>query len=653
MKSSLWMVSALAIMWAPCVTARRATDYVTVENGIFRQCGRPWAPYGVFYRPVSSMVTAGPERDWVAHYDPVEVETDLRLMKQMGFNTIRIMASTYYHADHPKVDWSTFPTPQTSYKARLHDLLDRLKRHGMKAQVYVHLYPEGGRWVLPLFDFVDDPVKRAQSLQMARKFITECDLARRPEVLAWELDWEPHVGDQDVRNGRKWPGHVTPIKLWNRWIVDQYGSVDAANRCWGYLGPMVDTPEGPLVSAPSDDELFGDGVWTRKSVAYRRFIEELINKRYALLRDVFREIAPHHLLTAQRICLMGKVPHNRNLPYPVRHTTAFLDYTGYTFSPHTTWGLFDEEVYRNDPIRFWSQGFGVRYNRMNKPSIFMEFGASTYNPNLIDDVALQERIQALHYERMQEIATMFGADGALAWWWIGRRPMYDGDPEVSDWGILRPDRSEKPVTEVIRAWSGRMRNPPEFRADGITTVNEYAHADEADVYIGGARAFARLLKDGKRPDVRTLDQGADSRTCSLRCLCSALSHRIGPRRALSAAFGPFRAWSAGTWRAVEYGALAPRDKDMQWRLRVEIGNTGEARWLDRQTAEGKSGTVGLRWRAGDRSGFVPVTACVEPNHTCFLSVSLPADLPAGTSVTLQMEAMERTVFGELFRCVLR
>ncbi|MHB1458793.1 MAG: cellulase family glycosylhydrolase, partial [Armatimonadota bacterium] len=308
----------------------KSDDFVKVDGTEFRLDGKKWIPFGTFYRPVSSQVKTGPERDWIANYDPAEIDRDLDLMKELGFNTVRIMTSVYYHIEHQKENWATYPTPETSYKARMDDFLTRLGKRGMKVQIFIHCLPDGSRYGMSLFEFINDKVKRDQSIAMVKKFITECELGNRPEILAYELDWEPHVGNEGTRNGTQWKDYYTPLVLWNRWIVDQYGSAGNAEKLWGYIGSTIDSPHGPLVSAPTDDQVFSDGEWTRKSVAYRRFIEELINKRYAFLKQGIREVDRKHLLMAQRVCLIGKVPHNKNISFPVRHTSAFLDYYGYT-----------------------------------------------------------------------------------------------------------------------------------------------------------------------------------------------------------------------------------------------------------------------------------------------------------------------------------
>lgn len=624
-------------------------DFVKVDGTEFRLNNKKWIPFGTFYRPVSSQVKSGPERDWIANYDPAEIERDLDLMKELGFNTVRIITSVYYHVEHQKENWATYPTPETSYKARMDDFLGKLGNRGMKAQIFIHCLPDGSRYGMDLFDFIYDKEKRDQSISMAKKFITECRLSNRPEILAYELDWEPHVGHEGLRNGTQYQGYYTPLTLWNRWIVDQYGSVADAEKLWGYTGQIIDSPHGPLVSAPTDEQVFGDGVWTRKSVAYRRFIEELINKRYAFLKEGIRKVDKNHLLMAQRVCLIGKVPHNKMISYPVRHTSAFLDYYGYTFSPHETWSLFDLDTYLKDDDLFTRQGIGVLYNKTNKPVIFDEFGSTTYLPDFPYTEEHLEKKQVLHYRRMFETAERFGADGMLAWWWIGKRPMYDNDPEVSDWGILRPDGTKKPVFDEIKSWSERMRSIPSYKPDSEIVVDDFAHADENDTYIEGKQLVLDAVKAGKHPKVITPYTGTNSRDCSLVCLCGLRSHTMCPKRALNAAFGIIEINTGDGFKNIEYGDTVKLSKSKTIHFRVSVANTAEALWLNAEDCGSDKGSVSLVLDVNSTKKVISIPHQVENNTTCMIDFTVPALITDTAEATLRMTSLGRCDFGEVFK----
>ena len=125
-----------------------------------------------------------------------------------------------------------------------------------------------------------------------------------------------------------------------------------------------------FISPPTDDEEVTDGEPTKKCVAYRRFVTELINTKYAYLTDTIPSTDPNHLLTAQRVAFVSVIPFSdKTIAYPLRHTIAYLDYFGYTFSPHDTWGLWDENEYRTNVERFRKQGFAIRCAACNKPVI--------------------------------------------------------------------------------------------------------------------------------------------------------------------------------------------------------------------------------------------------------------------------------------------
>ncbi|MHB1456278.1 MAG: glycoside hydrolase 5 family protein, partial [Armatimonadota bacterium] len=361
------------------------------------------------------------------------------------------------------------------------------------------------------------------------------------------------------------------------------------------------------------------------------------------------EVDRKHLLMAQRVCLIGKVPHNKNISFPVRHTSAFLDYYGYTFSPHETWSLFDLDDYRNNNDLFIRQGIGVLYNKTNKPVIFDEYGSSTYMPDFPYDEDHLEKKQVLHYRRMFETAERFGADGMLAWWWIGRRPMHDSDPEVSDWGILHHDGSKKPVFEEIKSWSKQMQSIPAYKPDTEIVLDDFAHADENDTYIEGKQLVLDAVKAGKHPKVVTPYTGSDSANCSLACLYGLRSHIQCPKRALNAAFGVIQVDTGSGFKSVEYGDTINFSPGKPIRFQISVANTAEALWLDEATAGTGKGCVAFTWDIGGSKGKVPISKSVESNTTTIIEFAVPAPDSNSADLVFRMTSLRRCDFGEIFK----
>lgn len=606
--------------------------FVQVKNEQFYVGDSRWFPFGVMYRPLYAQPGVGQEpKDWIEYYDPKAIDEDLDLMQSLGLNAVRLMDDESFNNNHRDKNWATFPTANDSYKTRFGDFLDRLGKRGMKAQLFMHYTPEGSRYIPGVFDLVGNRKTREQSMALIQKIISELGLAHRPEIWSYEIDWEPHVASENTRNSKR------ALEMWNRWIIDQYGSARNATKSWGYLGKTVTIDDINYISAPSNDEVVNDGQWTKKSVAYRRFLTELINKKYAYLRRAIKEVDTNHLINAQRCAFLGRIPdHDSTILYPIRHTYAYLDYFGYTFSPYDTWGLFDENEYHNNDDKFRKQGFAVRYSKYGVPVIFTEYGASTWYKDFPEQTEEHlELIQRLHYQRMLEIGREFGIDGTLAWWWVGKRPMSKGDGEWSDWGIRRMDGTLKPCSETIKEQGKLISNSSEYKSDSTIIVDEFAHANESDTYIEGKDAFLKALQEGKAPDVCSQYEGTDSGTCPLTRLDGS-EDGFGPVRALDSSLGVVEVLDAsGKWVDVQYGDRIAVGSGVA-KLRMEAANTGDAQWL--------AGSVALVVKTDSTERIIPITRAVNANRR----IVIEAQLPPG-SVSLRMRAISRCDFGEVLR----
>lgn len=634
--AALIAFACIALAVAPALASG---PFVSIKGTRFQLNGKNWTPFGAMYTPLYAQPGEGKEpKDWIVDYDPKAIDEDLGLMQSLGMNAVRILDSEKFNNDHRHENWATYPTRSTSYKARFNDFLDRLGKAGMKAQLFLHYTPEGSRWIHSPLELAGDRKVREQSLALIRKTITELGLASRPELWSYEVDWEPHIGGE--------AGRSTPnaLRLWNNWIIDQYGSVANARKSWGYVGKTLKVNGGRFIGPPTDDELLSDGEWTKKCVAYRRFIIELINRKHAYLADTIRSVDPNHLIMAQRVAFVSVIPFSdKIIAYPLRHTIAYLDYFGYTFSPHDTWGLWNDKPYRTDTDRFRKQGFAIRYAACGKPVIFDEYGASTWykeHPELKE--APMETIQQLHYGRMLEVGHEFGISGALAWWWVGKRPMSKGDNEWSDWGIRRMDGTLKPAAETIKEWAPRLKSTPDYQADSDLVVDEFAHANENQTNIQGKADFLAMLKEGKHPNVVSQYHGTDSATCPLTRLDGSETGP-GPIRSLDSCLGVVRVLDAeGKWIDVQYGDIIRVSSDTV-QARLLPANTGDAKWLTRGP-----GRVALVAESGGSEIEQPIPRDVAPDQAVPMSIHLRAG-----QVKLRMRSVGRVDFGEVLRFTLR
>lgn len=67
--------------------------------------------------------------------------------------------------------------------------------------------------------------------------------------------------------------------------------------------------------------------------------------------------------------------------------------------------------------------------------------------------------QAKHYKAFYEMLIKSCADGIFSWWYPGGFRV----GENSDFGIINPDGSDRPVTKVIREYAPKFINGPLLR----------------------------------------------------------------------------------------------------------------------------------------------------------------------------------------------
>ena len=99
--------------------------------------------------------------------------------------------------------------------------------------------------------------------------------------MAYDTIWEPgnYVFQGDRRAG--WD------EQWRDWVIEQYGSIAAAEAEWGVAGRR--DAQGRLMSPP-DEHFRADGPWRTMLAAYRRFMDDLTsskwNRAHSQLRDI-------------------------------------------------------------------------------------------------------------------------------------------------------------------------------------------------------------------------------------------------------------------------------------------------------------------------------------------------------------------------------
>lgn len=433
----------------PTRTASLA-HFVRVEGGEFVLDGKPWRPVGVNFWPgwVAGQRTDRYWRGWLSpdQYDPELVQRDLEICHRLGFN---VMSVQYTRPDEGPA---------------LNDFLIRCRNLGIKANVFL-------AYAHPLFF---DPKELQQLLAAA-------DLRGNDTVFAFDVAWEPRMGDYNQR--KAWDPQ------WHQWLQEQYGSIAHAETVWGMKAPRDANGE---VTGPSDQQLSQDGPWRPFVAAYRRFLDDLISRGYA---KVVRFLRPYGPLIGARSGYGG----NGSLsvagvaPFDLLSGAAHLDF----ISP---------EGYALDGEwpQFRGGGFTAAYARWagnGKPVFWAEFGRSVLpaNPQHLKE-------QASYYDKMCRLIVDTGSNGTAAWWFPGGLRI----DEHSDFGIISPDGT--PRTAALRLSQLATDELPKATVDPQPNVwLEIDRDSDARGYAGLYQRYlpiyARLREEGKVPGVKTRGTG--------------------------------------------------------------------------------------------------------------------------------------------------
>ena len=395
----------------------RHPHFVTAAHGLFYLRGKPWYAFGVNFWPESSMAQEnwGLYQSWLsrAAYDPQTVRRNLDDVKALGFNTISI---AYDRRDNP---WNLLDVLAQARKLGLKVNLSLAGIDGLPGE-------SGGPGTFQL-----KPVKRLMDL---------LHLPENSTVFAYDIAWEPHWGSHRSRS------RFDP--LWRRWIIKHYGSIKHAEVVWRCPVPR----QHGRITNPLDRQFVagGHGKAALMIRAYNRFLDGLLKRCYGRARALIRRMDPHHLVSF-RMSMAGDPGRNPYYDYGfynfqgLRHVVDIFEPEGY--------GVMTTRRRAGDKIIFT-----VQYARAVNPSlpvVYAEFGVSAWNHQLHRDTISGEEHVAQVYTRFYKSVLRAGANGAICWWFPGGYRY----GERSDYGIINPDRSWRPVSYVIHEFAKQMKAP--------------------------------------------------------------------------------------------------------------------------------------------------------------------------------------------------
>ncbi len=309
-------------------------------------------------------------------YRPETIEDDLKTIANLGFNLVSIHMM------------STGDSPSTKTCLNISDFLNRAQKYGLLVNMYI-----GTSSLLP----ISDPSRLAILPKV-------CGLAGNPALFAYDIAWEPHFGGEKERKSLQ--------GKWLAWLKSGYTTFTEVDRIFGGNHDL-----------PLDKELCSDTP-NIKVAAFRRFLDDVVNRNYRDVRFAIRSVDATHLIGVRSgYGGNGSKSHCIYAPVDLRAGVKHLDFVSpeaYALSQID----FSELMYRGQ--------FTTAYADVGKPIFWAEYGTNT-DGSCKD---CNENVQVNFFLNMYTMMRSTGSNGGAGWWFVGIRPQSHADNEKSDFGII-------------------------------------------------------------------------------------------------------------------------------------------------------------------------------------------------------------------------
>lgn len=414
--------------------------------------------FGVNYMPRSSagMDTHEEFEHYVSAfaYDPKIIETDLLRMVDIGINAVSI----FMHYE-----------PSINSNNILH-LVELCKRHGL--YVVLSIRPHANP-----FDF---------NVSEVSKMITTYGFETNDTIIGYDIAWERYVGTYEPCYGN-FLGRKSFDDGFRKFLLSHYETFENAERFFGckltrnQKGEVISPTDDMLRSANQDDEHL------TLIAVYRRYIDGAVAAAHLRACDFIKSIDKNHLITARSgdastIPLVDPGIYG----YDFASTALALDFTA------------PESYALSDDINSMRQGvFTNIYSRYANPNAvvqWMEFGKSIWTGSNFTDNSTSLKFQADYYKSFFDMLMLGHTSGLYAWWWAGGYRI----GENSDFGIISPDGSDRPVTKVFREYAKKFLDAPP-----LSNPNCFIEIDR-DLYPDGLRGMYNAVE---APLFRALGEG--------------------------------------------------------------------------------------------------------------------------------------------------
>ena len=438
-------------VWKP----KAKPAFIEAREGGFWLRGAPWKVNGVNYMPSSGIGLANYRyfEGWLGRgaYDPEVIARDLRRIKAMNLNAV-----------------SVFIEHNSLGAQHLLDFLRRCEALGLHVnQALRPGTPMNFRW------------------RQMKEIIEHYRLAENDTVFAYDLAWEPSHGSE-AQQESAYSG------LWNQWVAKRYTSLSAAEKRWGVPAPRAEA-DSATISIPPMTELTRDGKWRKLAADYRLFLDDLLREKYSAARQLVKSIDPHHAVSFRM----------SNTGDPLYNWDAALAYDFYGLADAVD--IWAPEAYGRigDWARVRAGDFTAAYARLcdsSKPLTWAEMGFSAWDMNRMAPNPEKLAFEGHYYADFYRMLVESGSDGVFFWWYPGGFRL----GENSDFGIINPDGTDRPMTKVIRS-----EGPKFLKARKPGKPNYWIAVDRDrdarglfGIYEAASAEFWKAMTDGRQPALK-------------------------------------------------------------------------------------------------------------------------------------------------------
>ena len=535
-------ISHEIVFWSPKPESERR--YITIENNEFMRDGKPLRLYGVNFMPSSGIAVNLEQQNYfeqyvsLESYDPDVFYKDLLRVKDIGFNAVSVFV---YHDT----------AMDTNNMLHLIDMCDKL---GLVVDLSIRPYADP-------FNLNDgeviDMIKALHSSEL-------------DNIVAYDVAWERYFGTYDGSYGNG-KGRKEYDSDWREWINNNYGSIENAEKEWGCQAVKT----GGEAVSPTDDMLRNDDAKYNKMVAaYRRFVDDLVSKKHNYVKDLISEYDPNHFVSA-RLGSQGGVPlaDPGDMGYDFQALATAFDFMSpecYAINTATTDQIIFTNIYS-------------RYTLPGAPIMWKEFGYSVWSGSNFSDKTQVMQTQADYYSKLLD-AMIYGHTGAsFCWFYAGG---YRTN-ERSDFGIINPDGSDRPVTQVLREYKDKFLNQPVLGEPDVffDVDRDRSVTGIKNMYESIQNDLISAVKSGKTVAFKDESAGTNTATVPDTAIGGGTA---GPENPSKYVNGDFRAiyvkLSDGSWKRVSYGGLVSLPAG-PIEIKAVMGNALRPEWLSKSASD--------------------------------------------------------------------